>query len=135
MCPCFYHQVPLDFRVLVQLGCICGVDRSRAFTPHTDGESSFHLSQLTFKTLAHHPYLENGIDSLKHLYLYMHKSGNKVIIALFSPPSKRANFFVVDTVRTNQMPNLVNMYNDERSKKISQVISQSTSLHSHNCGN
>ena len=43
-------------------------------------------------------------------------------MALFCPPAKKANFFVVDTVRTNQMPNLVSLYQDERNKKISQVL-------------
>ena len=44
------------------------------------------------------------------------------MLVLFSPPAKKVNFFVIDTVRTNQMPNLVNLYNDERTKKLSQVI-------------
>ncbi|KAI9558619.1 hypothetical protein GHT06_015407 [Daphnia sinensis] len=113
-------QVPLDFRVLVQLGCVCAVDRSQRFIPTADTES-FNLSQLTFKTLAHHPYLESGIDTLKYLYIYHYKSGNKVMLVLFSPPAKKANFFVVDTVRTNQMPNLANLYNEERLKRLSQA--------------
>ena len=113
--------MPLDFRVLVQLGCLCAVDRSQSYTPTGDTES-FNLSQLTFKTLAHHPYLESGIETLKYLYIYHYKSGNKVMLVLFSPPAKKVNFFVIDTVRTNQMPNLVNLYNDERTKKLSQVI-------------
>ena len=43
------------------------------------------------------------------------------MIALFSLPAKKANVFVVDTVRTNQMPNLVNLYHEERNKKLQQV--------------
>ena len=111
-------QVPLDFRVLVQLGCICAVDRGQRNA--TNDTESFNLSQLVFKTLAHHPYLESGIDTLKYLYIYQHKSGNKVMTTLFSPPTKKVHFFIVDTVRTNQMPNLVNLYNEERTKKLSQ---------------
>ncbi|EFX76056.1 hypothetical protein DAPPUDRAFT_28872, partial [Daphnia pulex] len=34
--------------------------------------------------------------------------------------TSKVNFFVVDTVRSNQMPNLVNLYNEERLKKLSQ---------------
>ena len=111
--------MPLDFRVLVQLGCICAVDRTQRALPTAD--DSFQLSQLSFKTLAHHPYLESGIDTMKYIYIYHHKCGNKVMIALFLP-SKKVNFFVVDTVRTNQMPNLVNLYNEERNKKMAQVL-------------
>ena len=116
----FIFQVPLDFRVLVQLGCVCAVDRTQRLASSSDTES-FNLSQLTFKTLAHHPYLEQGVDTLKYLYIYHHKSGNKMMLALFNPPAKKVHFFVVDTVRTNQMPNLINMYNEERLKKLSQV--------------
>lgn len=113
-------QVPLDFRVLVQLGCVCAVDPSQRSASIGDTES-FNLPQLTFKTLAHHPYLESGVDTLKSLYVYHHKSGNKNMLVLFSPPTKKVNFFVVDSVRTNQMPNLINLYNEERLKKLSKV--------------
>jgi DNA polymerase epsilon subunit 1 len=82
--------VPLDFRVLVQLGCVCAVDRSQRYTPTGDTES-FSLSQLSFKTLAHHPYLESGIETLKYLYIYHYKSGNKVMLVLFSPPAKKVS--------------------------------------------
>lgn len=115
----FILKVPLDFRVLVQLGCLCAVDRSQRYTGDTE---SFNLSQLTFKTLAHHPYLESGIETLKYLYIYHYKSGNKTMLVLFSPPAKKVNFFVIDTVRTNQMPNLANLFNEERQKKLSQVL-------------
>lgn len=50
------------------------------------------------------------------------------MIAMFFP-SKKANFFVVDTVRTNQMPNLVNLYNEERTKRISQVFTNDHSYY------
>lgn len=113
--------MPLDFRVLVQLGCLCAVDRSQRSLPNNDTES-FHLTQLTFKTLGHHPYLESGIDTLKYLYIYHYKSGNKTMLVLFSPPAKKAHFFVIDTVRTNQMPNLANLYNEERLKRLAQVL-------------
>lgn len=70
--------MPLDFRVLVQLGCVCGVDRGQRQAAGGADDNTFHLSQLSFKTLAHQPYLEAGVETLKHIYLYHHKSGNKV---------------------------------------------------------
>ena len=36
---------------------------------------------------------------------------------LFFPTSKKAAVYVVDTVRTNQMPNMTNLYNAEHSAK------------------
>ena len=36
---------------------------------------------------------------------------------LFFPASKKAAVYVVDTVRTNQMPNMTNLYNTEHAAK------------------
>ena len=73
---------------------------------------TFDLGWLQFKTLAHYPYLAS--DSFKILYFYHHKVGNKAFYGLFIPASKKALIFGLDTVRSNQMPNLSNMYNNER---------------------
>jgi len=37
---------------------------------------------------------------------------------LFFPASKKAAVYVVDTVRTNQMPNMTNVYNAEYAAKL-----------------
>ena len=109
-------QVPLDFRALVDLGCLCVVDKNHAkrlaASANTDTDT-FDLSWLQFKTLAHYPYLSS--DSFKTLYFYHHKVGNKALFGLFLPSSKKAMIFVLDTVRSNQMPNLNTMYNNLRS--------------------
>ncbi|XP_023213231.1 DNA polymerase epsilon catalytic subunit A-like isoform X2 [Centruroides sculpturatus] len=109
-------QVPLEFRSLVELGCICSV--SRKFVQHYAAKETdvFELRHLEFRTLAQHKYLEPG--NLKYLYLYHHASGHKAIFGLFLPPSKKAVIFVVDTVRNNQTPNLNSVYNAEHSKKL-----------------
>ena len=73
---------------------------------------TFDLGWLQFKTLAHYPYLAS--DSFKILYFYHHKVGNKAFYGLFIPAAKKALIFGLDTVRSNQMPNLSNMYNNER---------------------
>ena len=44
--------------------------------------------------------------------------GNKALLGLFVPTAKKASVFVVDTVRSNQMPNLNAMYGSERSAYI-----------------
>lgn len=109
-------QVPLVFRALVEIGCICAV--SRKFVRHyasTDNDS-YNLCHLEFRTLAQHNYLEPG--SLKLLYLYHHSSGHKAMFGFFFPPSKKAVIYILDTVRNNQMPNLTNVFNSERNAKI-----------------
>ncbi|XP_076064206.1 DNA polymerase epsilon catalytic subunit 1 [Oratosquilla oratoria] len=111
-------QVPLMFRALVQLGCITEVDR--AITKQdTD---TFELAQLKFKTLAQYQYLEPG--HLRHLYFYQYKSGNKSVLSVFIPATKKAHVFVVDTVKSNQMPNLNTLYNNERNLKIRKMGSE-----------
>ena len=52
-------------------------------------------------------------------YLDAPKVGNKSLLGLFVPTSKKASVFVVDTVRSNQMPNLGALYNSERSAYLS----------------
>jgi len=43
--------------------------------------------------------------------------GQKQMYGLFFPASKKAAVYVVDTVRTNQMPNMTNLYNAEHAAK------------------
>jgi len=66
-------------------------------------------------------------------------SGQKQMYGLFFPASKKAAVYVVDTVRTNQMPNMTNVYNAEYAAKL--VVSlllcsvYITSSHASICGN
>ena len=39
------------------------------------------------------------------------------MFGLFFPGAKKASVFVVDTVRTNQMPNMMALYNAEHNTK------------------
>ena len=48
---------------------------------------------------------------------YVFYRGNKSMFGLFFSSSKKATVFAVDTVRTNQMPNLNAMYTAERTAK------------------
>ena len=111
--------MPLDFRVLVDLGCLCAVDKQRAreLASASGDVDTFELGWLQFKTLAHYHYLPE--KSYRTVYFYHHKVGNKSLLGLFVPTSKKASVFVVDTVRSNQMPNLGALYNSERSAYLS----------------
>lgn len=44
--------------------------------------------------------------------------GYKQMYGLFFPASKKAAIYVVDTVRTNQMPNMTNLFNTEHAAKL-----------------
>ncbi|XP_033227375.1 DNA polymerase epsilon catalytic subunit A isoform X2 [Belonocnema kinseyi] len=108
-------QMTLEFRAILQLGCVCTVDKNAA-GQMADGADTFNLEHVTFQSIAVQPYLkEAGV--LKYIFLYHHWSSNhqRAIWGLFLSPSKRSHIFVHDTVRTNQMPNMNTLYVAERS--------------------
>ncbi|XP_014281923.1 DNA polymerase epsilon catalytic subunit 1 [Halyomorpha halys] len=116
-------QVPLLFRALLKLGCVCSVDKneSRRLAAALTENNTFMLQHLTFRTVAHQPYLPSGETNLKQIYLYHHKAptGSRGFLVLFLSPVKKAVVIVLDTVKTNQMPNLSSLYKNERSTRIS----------------
>ena len=58
-------------------------------------------------------YLNNddSAGSYKYIYLYHHKTQTKQMWGLFIPGQKKASIFVIDTVRSNQMPGLNALFN------------------------
>lgn len=119
-------QMSLEFRALVQLGCVCAVQRSIAKEIATNRATStldtFSIEQLEFRTLSHQQYLKDG-GNLKRLFLYQHSSANgkRQIWGLFIPIMKKAIIVILDTVRTNQMPQIKNFYATERASFIQSV--------------
>ncbi|XP_059166217.1 DNA polymerase epsilon catalytic subunit A-like [Physella acuta] len=111
-------QVPLEFRALVKLGCVATVNREFAHSMEGKETDTFDINNLNFRSVAQFPYLNPG--SMKHLYLYHHKCGNKAMFGLFNPAGKAASIFVFDTAIGDQMPNLGPMYNAERNSKLTQ---------------
>ncbi|MEJ1281892.1 polymerase (DNA directed) epsilon [Cricetulus griseus] len=112
-------QVPLLFRALVQLGCVCVVNKQ--LVRHLSGweAETFALEHLEMRSLAQFSYLEPG--SIRHIYLYHHSQGHKALFGIFIPSQRRASVFVLDTVRSNQMPNLSALYSAEHSLLLEKV--------------
>ncbi|KAK3107356.1 hypothetical protein FSP39_012618, partial [Pinctada imbricata] len=119
-------QVPLVFRALVRLGCVTTVNRDFAKYMQGRETDTFDMEHLNFRTLAQYSYLEPG--SMKHIYLYHHICGSKIMFGLFFPMSKKATVFVVDTVRSDQMPSLVALFNAERNAKMAKGTVDETML-------
>ena len=67
--------------------------------------------QTQFESL----FIKKLNNSLYDCYVFYR--GNKSMFGLFFSTSKKAAVFAVDTVRTNQMPNLNAMYAAERTAK------------------
>ncbi|KAG7318195.1 hypothetical protein KOW79_017950 [Hemibagrus wyckioides] len=105
-------QVPLLFRALVQLGCLCMVNKQVVRALAGREADTFELEHLDMRSLAQFGYLEPG--SVRHIYLYHHSQGHKALFGLFIPSQRKASVFVLDTVRSNQMPNLSTLYGAER---------------------
>ncbi|KAB1255675.1 DNA polymerase epsilon catalytic subunit A [Camelus dromedarius] len=112
-------QVPLLFRALVQLGCVCVVNKQ--LVRHLSGweAETFSLEHLEMRSLAQFSYLEPG--SIRHIYLYHHAQGHKALFGVFVPSQRKASVFVLDTVRSNQMPNLSTLYSAEHSLLLEKV--------------
>lgn len=106
-------QVPLLFRAFLRTGCVCRVLPGRRVA----SADTFHVDELEMASVSCRSYLQRG--SVKYLYMYQHRasSGPRQIIALFLAPIKKAVIVVVDTVRTNLMPNLTALYQTERTAK------------------
>lgn len=111
-------QINLEFRALMQLGCTCAVQRSEArkiaFSKSAQPDT-FALEQLEQRQQTHQPYLKNA-GNLKKIFLYYHAipSGKKQMWGLFLTPTNKSIIVVHDSVRTNQMPTMRNLYQTER---------------------
>jgi DNA polymerase epsilon subunit 1 len=110
-------HVSLESRALIQLGCICSVQRSEArkIAAQAGSKDSFSLNQLEQKTNTQNPYLYES-ENLRKIFLYQHSipSGKKSVWGLFLTPINKAFIFVHDSVKTNQLPSLKNLYQTER---------------------
>ncbi|CAH2045106.1 unnamed protein product, partial [Iphiclides podalirius] len=118
-------QMSLEFRVLVTLGCICVVDPQEAkklIQMGSNNVDTFNLSQLQFKSVAHQPYLakQGGVSPVKHIFFYQHSAlnSNRSMWSLIMGPTKKAYIFVLDTVKTNQVPNMNTLFTAERAAKM-----------------
>ena len=61
-------QVPLLFRAIVALGCVCSVSKEAIRELAGREPEAFQLHHLDYKTLAQYSYLPVG--SFKYIYLY-----------------------------------------------------------------
>ncbi|CAH2005328.1 unnamed protein product [Acanthoscelides obtectus] len=105
-------QVTPMLRALMHIGCVCKVTRG------VQSMDKFNLDDLDMISIARQPYLPK--DNMKHLYFYHHRHPTKPqhMFGLCLTPLKKIIILVVDTVRTNLMPNMVNLYNAERMTKL-----------------
>lgn len=129
-------QMSPEFRIFLELGCICCVDRKvakkLAMNSSTNTFQSFDLDQLqSYKTNdIQAEYLNPAHNILKRVFFYQHSmpSGKREIWSFFSNGSSKAYFVVFDTVINKQMPNLRNLYSTERAIKIAALDDDASKL-------
>ncbi|XP_017476166.1 PREDICTED: DNA polymerase epsilon catalytic subunit A isoform X2 [Rhagoletis zephyria] len=111
-------QMSLEFRALMDMGCMCSVQRQEAqrlVALASKDLESFSIEQLE-QRLQGHIYLKGAQAKLRKIFLYQHNTptAKKEIWGLFLLSSRKALIFALDTVRTNQMPNMRTLYTAER---------------------
>lgn len=109
-------NVPLMFRSLIKLGCVCSLKKEIKFK----GFDSFDIDELEMRNDVN--YMENS--AVKTIYLFIHFNSTKMIVGSFQSATKNAHVFVLDTIRNNSMPNLNNLLNTEKEKRVNSGIQE-----------
>lgn len=120
-------QVSLEFRAIMEMGCMCAVQRSEArilANLSTKEMDTFNIQQLEMRSSDPTSYLMKNEANLKKIFLYQHSilSGKREIWGLFMGPSKKAVIIIFDSVRSNQLPTLASLYSSERSARLSEGL-------------
>ncbi|ESW04397.1 hypothetical protein PHAVU_011G091900 [Phaseolus vulgaris] len=95
-------KVPLDFNAIVQLGCVCKVDKT---ANKRSLQEPWNLSELHMKTTTECVYLE---QSLSFFYLYHSISEGRAIYVGYFPASKAISVVVVNPYQNKDLsPNFL----------------------------
>ncbi|KAL4274363.1 hypothetical protein AHAS_AhasUnG0001500 [Arachis hypogaea] len=90
-------KVPLEFNAIVQLGCVCKVDKS---AKQRSLQDSWNLSELHMKTTTECSYLEQLIS---FFYLYHSISEGRAIYVGYFPASKSITVVVVNSYQNKDL--------------------------------
>jgi len=110
-------NVPLMFGLLTRLGCVCTLKKSK----HFKNFDTFDVIELN---AAHDAEYLTTNNIPKTLFLFVHFNSSKLIIGLFQSATCTAQVYILDTIRTNNMPNLSTLLTSEREKRVKCGISE-----------
>ncbi|XP_055908659.1 DNA polymerase epsilon catalytic subunit 1 isoform X2 [Eupeodes corollae] len=108
-------NISLESRFLIEMGCLCSI-RKDICNPHNTSLDcdTYNFEHLEAKTGVH-IYLEKSWKQIKKNFLYQYSSyGKRQIWGLFMPACNKTVIVVLDKVRSNQMPNINQLYSSER---------------------
>ncbi len=111
-------NVPLDFRLLITLGCICSLRKEQYRSNILS--NLYQFDELEFLSLSEQTYLQSG--TLQCIYLYIHQDNGKLFIGLFIPNNCRVFIGILDSIRENHMPNLNKLLKNECEKRLQKGI-------------
>ncbi|KAJ8568462.1 hypothetical protein K7X08_027995 [Anisodus acutangulus] len=113
-------KVPLEFSAILQMGCVCKVDKAAMKRNPQDGWS---LSELHMKTTTECPYLD---QSIAFFYLYHSVSDGRAIYVGHFPASKMIHVVVVNLFQNKELsPHILERHYYEASQTLSgQPITQ-----------
>ncbi|KAJ3080643.1 DNA polymerase epsilon catalytic subunit, partial [Quaeritorhiza haematococci] len=107
-------QLPLLVRALVQLGCMCSVDKTAWRRSERRFDEGFLLSHLN------HDEKQDRLQYLKdvnfhYLYLYHAHANQRHVFGLFSSAEQKVKLVVVDPVRNRSaIPDLGRLYQEQK---------------------
>ncbi|KAI5066379.1 hypothetical protein GOP47_0019003 [Adiantum capillus-veneris] len=90
-------KMPLTFHAVMQLGCVCSVDKKASQQGLQD---SWSLEDLVMKTTTECPYIS---EALSFLYLYHSASDVRGLYALYTPSSSTISIVVVNPFNNKEV--------------------------------
>ncbi|WOK95843.1 DNA polymerase epsilon catalytic subunit A-like [Canna indica] len=90
-------KMPLEFHAIVQIGCVCKVDKAASRRNAQDG---WELNELHMKTTAECSYLEQTIT---YFYLYHSLSEGRAIYIIYFPISGTISVVVVNPFQNREL--------------------------------
>ncbi|KAF0934637.1 hypothetical protein E2562_026131 [Oryza meyeriana var. granulata] len=90
-------KIPPELNAILQIGCVCKVDKSAKRRSIQDG---WDLSELQMKTTAECSYLEQTVS---FFYLYHSLSEGRAVYVVFFPTSFRIHAVVVNPFRNKEL--------------------------------
>ncbi|CAL9170786.1 unnamed protein product [Musa hybrid cultivar] len=94
-------KVPLEFHAIIQIGCVCKVDKAAKLRNAQDG---WNLDELHMKTTAECSYLEQGVT---YFYLYHSFSEGRAIYVIYFPTSWTISVVVVNPFQNKELSSAI----------------------------
>ncbi|KAL5555227.1 hypothetical protein UlMin_037463 [Ulmus minor] len=93
----YESKIPLELNAIIQIGCVCKVDKTAKKRSIQDG---WTLSELQMKTTTECSYLD---QSISFFYLYHSISEGRAIYVLYFPTSKTVSVVIVNPFQNKDL--------------------------------